>query len=280
MELRPGWAFLLRTFNHIRVNKKWKRLNHTRAHTFEHGYFLARKFLVLGPTSSQVSNVCALVWFGRLRLRLYNKNMKKHQVVVIHGGSAYNSYEDFLSDLKASEVSRDELGRTPSDGWNDTLGKKLGTDYDVMLPEMPNWMNAKYIEWKIWFDKFGKFFEDDIVMIGHSLGGIFLAKYLSENLFPKKIKAVFLLAAPYDLGGDSDSLGDFALPKDLSKITDQCKNVFIYHSKDDPVVKFKGNYDEYIAALPEATGVVFENKNHFRLKEFPELEEAIQEFFR
>ncbi len=63
---------------------------------------------------------------------------------------------------------------------------------------MPNKTNAQFEEWKIWFEKFIPFLNDGVILVGHSLGGVFLAKYLSENKFPKKIGGVFLVSAVYE----------------------------------------------------------------------------------
>jgi uncharacterized protein len=202
--------------------------------------------------------------------------MKKHQILLIHGGAAYRNYKDYIASLKSDELDEAVLGRNKKKDWKDTLGQKLGRNYDVIYPEMPNWMNAKYFEWKIWFEKLSVFFKEPIILIGHSLGGIFLSRYLGENISPKKVKAVFLVAAPYKLRIKNNPLGDFFTPGDLSKITDQCQNVFIYHSQDDAIVPFKNNYRKYIAALPGAHGVAFKNKGHFNQITFPELVKSIR----
>ena len=48
--------------------------------------------------------------------------------------------------------------------------------------------NARYEEWKIWFERMIPFLNDNVILVGHSLGGIFFVKYLSENLLPIKSK--------------------------------------------------------------------------------------------
>jgi predicted alpha/beta hydrolase family esterase len=207
----------------------------------------------------------------------------KQQIVIIHGGSAYDTYEEFLKDLKEWKLDVDELRSTKQEGWKDSLVKELGSGFDVLYPEMPNWSNAHYPEWKIWFEKIIPFLNDQpVILIGHSLGAIFLAQYLAENIFPKKIKgvpaikALFLISGPYKPVGVKDSLGDFITPADLSKIQTQCDSVFIYHSKDDPIVDFE-NAEKYAAALPKAKLVVFKDKKHFNQSEFPELVAQIRD---
>jgi predicted alpha/beta hydrolase family esterase len=196
----------------------------------------------------------------------------KQQVFVIHGGETFESYEEYLEWLKTIEVS---LEREKIKGWKQTLSEDLGDGFEVILPEMPNPLNAKYLEWKIYFDKYIPYFQDNVILIGHSLGAIFLAKYLSENIFPKKLKAVFLLAPPYDDVDAPYSLADFTLPADLSKIGQQTKNLFLYHSKDDPVVAFQ-DCEKYMKALPKAKTRIFEDKQHFIRVPLPELVEDIR----
>ena len=63
---------------------------------------------------------------------------------------------------------------------------------------MPLQENAKYNDWKIFFERYIPFLRNNVILIGASLGGIFLAKYLSENKFPKKILSTYLICPPFD----------------------------------------------------------------------------------
>jgi len=201
-------------------------------------------------------------------------NIKK-QIVVVHGGNTFDTYEEYLNYLKNYELNFDKL---KAEGWKETLDEKLGEGFEVISPEMPNSANAKYSEWKIIFDKLIPFLEDTVVLMGHSLGGIFLAKYLSENSFPKKILATYLIAAPYDDKDSEDSLGDFILPATLEKFKRQVGRIFIYHSEDDSIVPFV-DFKKYTKALPKAEKNIFKTKGHFMQEEFPELIESIQHLY-
>jgi uncharacterized protein len=197
------------------------------------------------------------------------------QVLFIHGGNCFENYNDYLEFLNKREVSVEDLKSKKK--WRHTLQRNLGEDYEIFLPEFPCAWNAKYIEWKIWFEKLIPFLEDNIILIGGSLGGIFLAKYLSENDFPHKIKAVFLLAAPFDdKANDIDwVLADFVLPESIEKFVSQAGKIFLYQSKDDPIVPF-ADVEKYAAKLPTAEKIIFEDRGHFNLKEFPEIIEKIK----
>ena len=198
----------------------------------------------------------------------------KKQIVLIHGGDPQESYEAYLEFLKNYPIKFEKHGlRTPD--WQENLNQQLGKDYEVVRPEMPNKRLAKYIEWKIWFEKFIPFLEPEIILIGGSLGAIFLAKYLAENDFPKKIKALFLLSGPFEDTPPEVKLYDFSLPKNLENLEKQPEKIFLYHSKDDNVVPFK-DLNKYKQALPKATVRVFENLGHLNIKELPELLEDIR----
>jgi hypothetical protein len=200
----------------------------------------------------------------------------KKQVIVIHGGSAYEKYADYLADLKAETVDLDDLRR--ENGWKDNLQARLGNDFEVLRPQMPNRENATYLEWKVWFDKFTPLFNDEVVLVGHSLGGIFLAKYLSENKFPKGIFGTFLVAAPYHDDETDHSLADFVLTKGFDLFEEQSDRIFIYHSKDDPVVPFLAAM-KYNGDIEKAELVSFEGRGHFNQAEFPEIEQDIKSIF-
>ena len=114
--------------------------------------------------------------------------------------------------------------------------------------------------------------KDNVVLIGHSLGGLFLAKYLSENLFHKKISGLFLVAAPHS---GTEDIGDFGLTSDLEKVWEQCQNIHLYQGEDDPVVP-ASEVEEYRKAWPEAKVHIFPDRGHFNQEEFPELVEEIK----
>ena len=79
----------------------------------------------------------------------------KKQIIIIHGGETFETYKQYISFLKSIEIDFEKM---TSEGWKDTLGKKLGRGFEIVLPRMPNSFNAKYLEWKIWFEKMILFF--------------------------------------------------------------------------------------------------------------------------
>lgn len=203
----------------------------------------------------------------------------KKQVIIIHGGNTFKTYRDYFSFLKKQEVDFEKFKNTKND-WKDNLQERLGEKFEIIFPAMPNKQNTKYCEWKIWFEKGIPYFNKEVVLIGHSMGGIFLAKYLSENNFPKKIKAVFLVAAPFDVKDrdKSKSLADFILPKSLNKFEKQANKIFIYHSKDDHTVPFV-DLKKYKKAVPGAKAMIFEDRGHFNQEEFPEIVRDIKSLY-
>jgi predicted alpha/beta hydrolase family esterase len=174
--------------------------------------------------------------------------------------------------------------RSPSDEesvkkWPHTLRTALGEDYQVFMPSFPNSNNSQYDEWKIWFEKHFEYLTNDIILVCWSQGGMFIAKYLSENEVPFTIKSLILLAAPFDYfvcEGSKEDGGDFyPVATNVPKIQQKVQNITIMHSKDDFAVPYEHAL-KYKAALPEAELVTFEDKNHFLLEELPELVERIK----
>ena len=192
------------------------------------------------------------------------------QILVIHGGDVFETREHFLAHLQSTEL---DLGRAMFKGWKQSLPEFLGEGFEVIQPSMPNKQNAHYDEWKIWFEKYLPFLRDDVILIGHSLGGTFLAKYLSENDFPKKIRATLLVAAVFDLS--RHTLADFALELPLTKLEQQAGEIYLFQSKDDEVVLYE-NVELYVQQLPNAKLISFEDRGHFHQEVFPELVDVIK----
>jgi uncharacterized protein len=201
------------------------------------------------------------------------KAKKKTQIFIVHGGMTFKSKKDYLKFLKTKEVSIEEKIR-----WTDeSLKKSLGRNFEIIKPRMPLADNAKYEEWKIYFERFFPQLRNNIILIGSSLGGIFLAKYLSENKFPKKLLSVYLIAPPFDnsLPGE-DLVGGFKLKSDLSLLEKNSKNLYLMFSKDDDIVPL-AHFEKYKKKLKKAEFIVFESKNgHFKISEFPEIIKMIK----
>ena len=197
----------------------------------------------------------------------------KQQVIVIHGGTTFDKHEDYISYLKNRVVTIDDFKLWTD--WKGNLQEKLGEKFEVLFPRMPNGTNARYGEWKIWFERIFPFLTDNPILIGHSLGGIFLAKYLSETNFPETINATILVAAPFDDENLGESLADFKLPLTLSKLMKQGGKIYLIQSKDDPVVPFK-QLAKYKQVLPKAEEIILKGRGHFKQEAFPELVELIK----
>jgi len=193
----------------------------------------------------------------------------KKQIIIIHGGDTFKTYKDWFSYLKVKKLDFERIKNSRGD-WKENLQEKLGGGFELIFPQMPNKQNAKYVEWKIWFETMIPYLSPKVMFIGHSLGGIFLAKYLAENKFPKRILATFLVAAPYDDKDSDYSLADFKLPKSLSRFEKQAGKIFIYQSKDDPDVPFT-DFKKYQEKLKSAVGRIFTNRGHFNQEKLPEL---------
>ena len=201
----------------------------------------------------------------------------KKQILYIHGGETFRNQNDYLKYLKNKKVV---LKKDPR--WHhDYLDKELSSTFDIFRPRMPLQENAKYKDWKIMFEKFIPFLKNDVILMGGSLGGIFLAKYLSENKFPKKIKSVYLVCAPFDdTCPTEDLVGGFKLKSDISMIEENCKDTTFLFSKDDEVVPVS-HAEKYRNKLPNVKIVVYKSKNgHFQISKFPEIVKMIKDSFK
>ncbi len=204
--------------------------------------------------------------------------MEKQQVFYIHGGNAFSSYDAFIHDLRTREI-RNLPNSEPMKKWTATLVDDLGERYEVFTPQMPNAMNAKYEEWKIWFERHFEYVHDDVILVGWSLGAMFFVKYVTENSTPFSIKHVCMLASAFeniDQGKLKEDGGDFFTDASVIPILQsKVGGISILHSKDDFVVSYEHAL-KFKAALPEAELITFEDKNHFLVEELPELLDKIR----
>jgi predicted alpha/beta hydrolase family esterase len=195
------------------------------------------------------------------------------QIIVIHGGTTYSDYDQYVSDLSTKKLFKERFVYKPT--WKELLRQTLGTEYEVLSPSMPNKNNARYSEWKIWFKHFSELADENCILIGHSLGAIFLAKYLSEETFPRTVKATVLIAAPYD-DEEGEDLTDFKLEGISDTFKAQAGQTIFYFGFDDPVV-IPAESEKYRRQLPDAEFNIVSAPDHFVRGEFRELTDRLKE---
>jgi hypothetical protein len=131
------------------------------------------------------------------------------QLLYIHGGNLTKDNDELLKIMATREINPFEKKKRR----RLTLQERL-PEFVVIKPEMPNKDMARYSTWKLWFEKYIPFLEaENLVLVGHSLGAMFLTKYLAENEFPIQISQLHLVAPVLDdqgLNEGDNYLGDFA----------------------------------------------------------------------
>ncbi len=204
----------------------------------------------------------------------------KQQIIYVHGGDSFSRQEDFLTFLRTTPLRDSMVSKNKPQRWTESMVDELGDDFEVYMPSMPNKHNARYEEWVIWFERHLELVADGVCLVGWSLGGMFLVKYLSENPLRKQVSAAFILAAPGGnfsvVDGIDADCADFRphsekvniLPQNVSRLE-------FWHSQDDFVVSIT-ELAWYREHVPGAIFRVFNDKNHFLLPKLPELIAALK----
>jgi len=198
----------------------------------------------------------------------------KQTVLAIHGGHHYESHDAYLEYWKTREIHFDRM--VPSDNWKNHLQEELGDDYTVLLPSMPSSDNAQYDEWKLWYERILSELDCSLILVGHSLGAMFLSKYYSEHEPAHSVHGLFLVSGRYD-GPDDDLYPDtsFTIKAPLDVLTKRAEHVVFFHSSDDPVVPYQ-SFEQYQKLVPDATFHSFTDRHHFIGPSFPEIVAEIQ----
>ena len=141
-----------------------------------------------------------------------------------------------------------------------SLQDALGTAYDVQVPKMPDEDRPVYEAWKVRIAEELDALKGELILVGHSLGGSILLKYLSEEEVEKLVAGLFLVATPY-WGVEDWEVDEYALREDFASKIPKETTVFLYHSRDDEVVPFS-HAALYAEKLPRATVREFDDRGH------------------
>lgn len=140
------------------------------------------------------------------------------------------------------------------------LRDALGSDYDVHYPQMPNADSPKYAAWRDRIQSELGSLQGDVMLVGHSLGGSVLLKFLSEEKVDKSIAGLFLLAPPY-WGTPDWEVDEYTLAADFAARLPDMPRIVLYHSRDDKVVPF-AHQALYAQQLLHATVRPFDDRGH------------------
>lgn len=186
----------------------------------------------------------------------YSGRMKT--AVIIHG---YNDKSEYL-DTNRPAASNDH--------WLPWLQRQLLLKGILaQTPEMPVFYEPHYDEWKKMLQRFD--LNEETMLIGHSCGGGFLVRWLSEST--TKVGKVVLVAPWLDPEHKIDeNFFQFDIDSNLAKKT---QGLVIMYSADDSDEILK-SIEILKSNLKDVTFQEFEAKGHFVLgsmktEEFPEL---------
>jgi predicted alpha/beta hydrolase family esterase len=132
-----------------------------------------------------------------------------------------------------------------------SLGAKLGPEYEIRYPMMPDEDAPEYPTWKRRILEEVATLGGGAVLVGHSLGASILLKAIADGESMPAAKAVFLIAAPYWGGKGWIGWEDVELSEDELARLSATEQTFFYHGTDDAVVP-DAHLDLYGKALPHA----------------------------
>jgi len=169
----------------------------------------------------------------------------------------------------------------PEENWFPWLKQKLEEkDCEVIVPQFPTPEGQSLQAWLDVFQKFEGKITDDTIMIGHSLGGVFLLRLMENFLEP--IKAAIFVGTPIGIGQLKNQQSDnnfSGFDFNWDNIKNKAKQVMVYQSDTDPYVPLENG--KHLAKHFGINMAFIPNAGHFNKAagyvEFPELFEKIKE---
>ena len=131
------------------------------------------------------------------------------------------------------------------------LRQHLAPAYSVMCPAMPDPDKPSYGRWKHELDRILAGRPSTPILVGHSLGGSVLLKYLSEQVAEIRVAGLFVVAAPWWGAGGWDA-DEFILKPDFARTLPTGLRIHLYQGRNDDVVD-ASHVLRYAEALPQAT---------------------------
>ena len=150
------------------------------------------------------------------------------------------------------------------------IREHMGKSFEIIAPAMPEPDQPEYIRWKMKLSHNLQQLKDDALLIGHSLGGSVLMKYLTEEEPDKRFGGLFVIASPF-WGKENWKVKEYILQRDFgAKLSEMIAHVYLYHSHDDEIVPFD-HLRQYQKKIPSSTVRKVEGGHCFEKTGLPEL---------
>ena len=155
------------------------------------------------------------------------------------------------------------------------LRDQLGPGFGVSFPILPDPDDPHYEPWS---ERIGQILEEtdeQLVVVGHSLGGSVVLKRLAEAGGHEHIAGLVLVATPF-WGREEEWELEWALPEGWSGAETALPRTFLFHSSDDEVIPF-AHLQRYAELLPDASVHPLAGNGHlFDRGDLSEILEAIR----
>ncbi len=138
------------------------------------------------------------------------------------------------------------------------------------FPEMPVPYEPEYTAWKKVFEQFQ--LNEETILIGHSCGGGFLVRYLSEN---DVHVGTVVLVAPWLDPDKYLKTGMFDFEIDAN-VLNKTKGITVFYSTDDDVYILE-SVEKIKSEIPGVKTVEYTNRGHFTFEPGYEVNETFPE---
>ncbi|WP_420129474.1 alpha/beta hydrolase [Longimicrobium sp.] len=163
------------------------------------------------------------------------------QVLFVHGGGG----GAYAADAKLVE----------------SLRARLGGDYVVRYPELPNEEEPQYEVWKNAIAGELAAMGSGAILVGHSIGGSVIIRAVVDGDIGHSLAGVLLLSAPFWYEHDFWRWDEVKLPADAAERIPDGLPVFVVHGTQDESVPF-AHAEMYARALPQATLRPLDGRDH------------------
>lgn len=149
--------------------------------------------------------------------------------------------------------------------------------FKVDVPQFPETELPKLDIWLLKLKEIVGEPDENLFLIGHSIGAVTILRYIESLAEGQKIGGVVLVAGFTDDMGYKEFRNFFVEPLDVEKIRDCAKNYVAIHSDNDPYIPTE--YGNIFADKLKAKLIIKHNMKHFSIdcKELPDVVDAILE---